>query len=83
VTGDAAAGRQVFQKCRACHSLDAGRNGVGHRSPKSWREGCCRAGFNFSPAMKASNLTWDAATLDAYLTDRRRSCQATRCHFRD
>src|SRR5262249_50419453 len=23
----------------------------------------------FSPAMKASNLTWDAATLDAYLTD--------------
>ena len=27
-TGDTA-GRQVFQKCRACHSLDAGKNGVG------------------------------------------------------
>ena len=25
------------------------------------------AGFNFSPAMKASGLTWDEATLDEYL----------------
>ena len=28
-TGDAAAGRQVFRKCQACHSLDAGKNGLG------------------------------------------------------
>ncbi|MCP4616507.1 MAG: nitrite reductase, copper-containing [Bradyrhizobium sp.] len=70
MTGDAAAGRQVFQKCRACHSLDAGKNGVGPSLANVVGEKAATVpGYNFSPAMKASNLTWDAATLDAYLTD--------------
>ena len=70
LTGDAAAGRQVFQKCRACHSLDAGKNGVGPSLANIVGEKAAAVpGYNFSPAMKASNLTWDAATLDAYLTD--------------
>ena len=29
VTGDAAKGEQVFRKCRACHSLETGKNTVG------------------------------------------------------
>lgn len=70
VTGDAAEGRQVFRKCQACHSLDAGKNGVGPSLANIVGEKAGVApGYNFSPAMKASNLTWDAATLDAYLTD--------------
>ena len=72
-TGDdrrCAAGRQVFQKCRACHSLDAGKNGVGPSLANIVGEKAAAVpGYNFSPAMKASNLTWDAATLDAYLAD--------------
>ena len=68
-TGDTA-GRQVFQKCRACHSLDAGKNGVGPSLANIVGEKAAAVpGYNFSPAMKASNLTWDAATLDAYLAD--------------
>jgi len=63
MTGDAAAGRQVFQKCRACHSLDAGKNGVGPSLANVVGEKAAAVpGYNFSPAMKASNLTWDAAT---------------------
>lgn len=70
LTGDAAAGRQVFRKCQACHSLDAGKNGLGPSLAGIVGEKAAAvAGYNFSPAMKASNLTWDAATLDAYLTD--------------
>jgi nitrite reductase (NO-forming) len=70
MTGDAAAGRQVFRKCQACHSLDAGKNGVGPSLANVVGEKAAAVpGYNFSPAMKASNLTWDAATLDAYLTD--------------
>ncbi|OKO84241.1 nitrite reductase [Bradyrhizobium sp. NAS80.1] len=70
MTGDAAEGRQVFRKCQACHSLDAGKNGVGPSLAKIVGEKAGDVpGYNFSPAMKASNLTWDAATLDAYLTD--------------
>jgi nitrite reductase (NO-forming) len=69
-TGDIAEGRQVFRKCQACHSLDAGKNGVGPSLAGIVGEKAGDApGYNFSPAMKASNLTWDATTLDAYLTD--------------
>lgn len=70
LTGDAAAGRQVFRKCQACHSLDAGKNGLGPSLAGIVGEKAAAVpGYNFSPAMKASNLTWDEATLDAYLAD--------------
>jgi nitrite reductase (NO-forming) len=70
LAGDPAAGRQVFRKCRACHSLEAGKNGLGPSLAGIVGEKAAAVtGYNFSPAMKASNLVWDAATLDAYLTD--------------
>ena len=70
LAGDAAAGHQVFRKCQACHSLDAGKNGLGPSlAGIVGKKAATASGYNFSSAMKASNLTWDAATLDAYLTD--------------
>ena len=82
MTGDAAAGRQVFQKCRACHSLDAGKNGVGPSLANVVGEKAAAVpGYNFSPAMKASNLTWDAATLDAYLTDPQKTVPGNKMPF--
>jgi nitrite reductase (NO-forming) len=70
LTGDAAAGRQVFRKCQACHSIEPGKNGLGPSLAGIVGEKAGAVpGYNFSPAMKASNLTWDAATLDSYLTD--------------
>jgi nitrite reductase (NO-forming) len=70
LTGDAAAGRQVFRKCQACHSLEAGKNGLGPSLAGIVGEKAAAVpNYNFSSAMKASNLTWDAATLDAYLAD--------------
>lgn len=69
-TGDTAAGQQVYRKCRACHSLEAGKNGLGPSLAGIVGEKAAAVpGYNFSPAMKMSNLTWDAATLDAYLAD--------------
>jgi len=70
LAGDPAAGRQVFRKCHACHSLDAGKNGLGPSLAGIVGEKAGTvSGYNSSPAMKASSLVWDAATLDAYLTD--------------
>ena len=68
--GDAAAGRQVYRKCQACHSLEAGKNALGPSlagiiGKKSGEV----PNYNYSPAMKGANLIWDAATLDAYLLD--------------
>lgn len=67
---DAEAGKSVFNKCRACHSLDAGKNMVGPSlHGVVGRKAGEVAGFNYSDALKGSGKTWDDATLDAYITD--------------
>ena len=68
--GDPAKGKRVFNKCAICHAVgpDAKAkvgvelNGVVGRPIASIE------GFDYSPALSASNITWDAKQLDAYLT---------------
>jgi len=63
--GDAAAGRQVFRKCQACHSLEPGKNSLGPSLANVvGRKSGETADFNYSPAMKGANVVWNAATLD-------------------
>ena len=70
VSGDVAAGKLVFRKCQACHSLAVGKNGLGPSlAGIVGKKSGSAPSFNYSPAMKGSNLTWDAATLDTYLSD--------------
>ncbi|WP_293714101.1 MULTISPECIES: c-type cytochrome [unclassified Stenotrophomonas] len=62
-------GEQAFATCVACHSRDAGapqRMGPNLRGVVGRKAGS-NPGFDYSPALKASNITWDAAQLDAYL----------------
>lgn len=55
-------------QCKVCHSFEPGRNGVGPSlAGIVGRKAGTEAGFAFSEAMKTSGLTWDEATLDAYL----------------
>jgi len=68
--GDAVAGRQVFKKCQACHSLEPGKTILGPSlAGIVGRKSAADAGFSYSPAMKQAALTWDAPTLDAYLAE--------------
>jgi nitrite reductase (NO-forming) len=68
--GDAAAGRLVLRKCQACHSLDAGKNMLGPSlAGVVGRKSGSEPGYNYSPAMRQSNLTWDPPTLERYLDD--------------
>ena len=70
VDGDAATGRQVYRKCQACHSLEPGKNTLGPSLAGIIGKKSGEApNYNYSAAMKAANLVWDAATLDAYLLD--------------
>ena len=66
--GDAAAGEKVYKKCKACHSLEEGKNKVG---PSLYgimgRPAGEVEGYKYSKALKDSGLTWDDATLDKYL----------------
>ena len=70
IDGDATTGRQVYRKCQACHSLEPGKNALGPSLAGIIGK---KAGevpnYNYSPALKTSEVTWDAKTLDAYLAD--------------
>jgi cytochrome c2 len=66
---DPVAGKAVFQSvCSICHSAQGGQNKIG---PSLFgvvgRKTGSEPGYNYSPANKDANLTWDEATLDKYL----------------
>ncbi len=71
--GDPAAGKTVFRKCSACHTVQAGKNRVGPSlAGIVGRVAGTVDGFKYSKAMLefgAGGGTWDEATLDAYLGD--------------
>lgn len=80
--GNAANGEKLFVQCRICHSVEPGRNGLGPSLHDIvGRPAAQVAGFNFSPAMKDSGLTWDAATLSDYLRAPMRKVPGTKMAY--
>lgn len=65
---DVEAGKKVFNKCAACHSIEPGKTKVG---PSLWgvvgRKAGTLEGYSYSAAIKESGLTWDVPTLEKYL----------------
>lgn len=78
--GDAAAGAKVFNRaCKACHSVQAGKNLVGPSlAGVVGRKAGSAAGYKSSPAYAASGVTWNATTLDTYLIDPRKMMKGSR-----
>ncbi len=64
--GDPVRGEEVYERCAGCHSLDANRIGPQHRGVFG-RKAADAAGYNYSPALKASRIVWDETTLDKWL----------------
>jgi cytochrome c len=66
----AALGKLIFLRCAACHSVDkGGPNKVGpNLSGVVGRKSGVMAGYRYSPALAAANLTWTEANLDKWLT---------------
>ena len=72
----------AFAVCKACHSIEPGKNGIGPSLAGIWGEKAGLVpGFEFSEAMKSSGLTWNQATLDRYLTDPRGVVPGTKMAF--
>src|ERR1700722_4081474 len=68
--GDTKNGKAVFEKCAACHSLEAGKNDIGPSLAGIFgRKAGSLEDFRYSSAMKRSNVTWDEHTLDAFIED--------------
>lgn len=68
--GDPEAGKKVFAKCKACHQLAAGKNGVGPSLHGVFgRKAGSVDGFKYSDAMKSKDITWNEETIGAYIAD--------------
>jgi cytochrome c len=80
--GDADKGKKVFNKCKACHTLEAGKNRVGPSLHGIFgRAAGTVEGFKYSDAMTSSGITWDEASLDSYLKDPKALVPGTKMVF--
>jgi len=81
--GDAAKGKKVFNKCKACHSLKPGKNKVGPSlAGVVGRAAGTAEGYKYSKAMKASGITWDEDSLKTFLTKPKKLVPGTKMGFR-
>jgi len=73
MAGDPAAGEKVFNKCKVCHTLEAGKNKVGPSLHGLFgRAAGTLDDFKFSNDMKAAGakgLVWSEETFANYIAD--------------
>ncbi len=81
--GDAAAGEAIFKKtCAVCHTTDEGKNKIGPSlHGVVGRHSASLSDYSYSDAMKKADKTWDAQTLDTYLTNPRALVPGTKMIF--
>ena len=81
---DAARGKRVFNKCKACHSITkGGKNGIG---PNLWnivnRVPASVNGFKYSTAIRElKDKPWNYANLNAFLTKPKAYAKGTKMTF--
>jgi cytochrome c len=82
LTGDSAKGETVYNQCRACHSVEPDRNGVGPSlHGVVGRVSGAVPGYAYSEANKAGHLTWTPEVLFNYLENPSRMVQGTKMSF--
>ncbi len=68
-SGDAKAGADVFKRCAICHATtkDAPKKIGPNLFGVMGRKAGTNPGFNYSPAMKNSAITWDEEKMEAFI----------------
>ncbi len=66
--GDVAKGKKVFKKCKACHSVEAGKHKIGPSLAGIVGQDAGKvAGFKKYKGLKGADWKWDEAALDGWL----------------
>ena len=72
----------MFNKCKICHSFDTGKKKIGpHLKGIVGRQAASVEGYKYSKAMKAADIVWDEASLDAFLKKPRAFLKGTKMTF--
>lgn len=79
LAADTVRGEQRFKAmCGTCHAIDPAQKKMGpHLKGIVGRKSASVEGASYSPALKAANITWDAANLDAFLADPKKKVPGT------
>ena len=81
-SADPAKGQKVFNKCKSCHKVEDGANGLG---PSLWgvvnRDIGSVAGFGYSGVLTELPGNWDLAALDAFLANPKGYAKGTKMAF--
>jgi cytochrome c len=74
-------GAKLYQaKCGGCHSIAVNKIGPAHKGVFG-RRAAMVAGYNYSPALRASNITWDYKTLDLWLQGPQKLVKGSRMYL--
>jgi cytochrome c len=81
---NAADGKKIYKKCKACHTVDAGgKNKIGpNLNGVVGRAAGSVEGFKYSDVLLASGVTWDEASLDAFLKKPKKFMKGTKMSFK-
>jgi cytochrome c len=81
LTGDADHRGALYEACQECPSLN--KNDVGpRRRGVFWREAQSLADYDYSDALKSTNITWNQETLDKWPTDPQAVAPGAKMFFR-
>ena len=73
----------AFAQCAVCHKVDEPKHmGIGpHLVGVVGSPAGSRGDYAYSPALKGSGITWDTATLDAFIKSPQRTVSGTKMAF--
>jgi cytochrome c len=82
-TADLANGQRKFALCRSCHTLtEGGSNMTGPNLHELFgRKAGHEGDYKYSDALKASGITWDAASLDRWIESPRTAVPGSKMAF--